>query len=199
MAQYSRAIDQQPNSLDAQRGLASAYYSAGDIPNGDRVLDQMTRFWKGFDGFDRTQLRMATLAGRWDVAAGLAKSIFSKPGEEPIVQGFAAVASRNPAQMAAARPAIAQMPWDRHTAGYRAILLAQLGAHADALAILKPLYADGQGDVALLLDPRLAPLRAEPGWVAILRGLGLVDYWRTSRKPPDFCRAANPSPICRMI
>jgi hypothetical protein len=43
-----------------------------------------------------------------------------------------------------------------------------------------------------------APLRRDPRYVPLAARVGLVEYWRSGR-PPDFCRAPKPEPICRSL
>jgi hypothetical protein len=43
-----------------------------------------------------------------------------------------------------------------------------------------------------------APLRRDPRYVPLAARVGLIEYWRSGR-PPDFCRAPKPEPICRSL
>lgn len=82
---------------------------------------------------------------------------------------------------------------------FTVIPLVQMGATEPALAQLRKDYDGGDRSYFFLMDPLLAPLRTQPGWVDILKRAGLIDYWRRSKEPPEFCKAANPPPVCRTI
>jgi hypothetical protein len=102
----------------------------------------------------------------------------------PISDGFAALGSGNPARIPAARNALTKIPPDEY--GFSIILLAQLGAPQQALALLHEDYAAGDPNLSFLFAPLLEPLRKQPGWLDLLKQAGLIDYWRTSKKPPEF-------------
>jgi DNA-binding winged helix-turn-helix (wHTH) protein/TolB-like protein len=49
-----------------------------------------------------------------------------------------------------------------------------------------------------LFIPATAPMRADPRFAAVVERVGLLQYWRQTRRPPDFC-ASEPAPVCRML
>lgn len=51
---------------------------------------------------------------------------------------------------------------------------------------------------AYLSVPVTAPLRADPRYRDLVERVGLLQYWRSSRHPPDFC-ATEKVPVCRQL
>ena len=51
-------------------------------------------------------------------------------------------------------------------------------------------------DSDILMGPAAAPLRRDPRYLALARGLGVLAYWRSGRLP-DFCRSSQPEPVCK--
>jgi len=107
------------------------------------------------------------------------------------------LASGNAARISRARDTLIKLSPTGNA--FAIILLAQLGAPEQALESLRANYAAGDPDTSLMFDPALAPLRNQPGWTAILSQLGLIDYWRSSHKPPEFCKAANAPALCKTL
>lgn len=52
----------------------------------------------------------------------------------------------------------------------------------------------GGGPVDYLTSPAAAPMRRDPRYLALAQRTGLLDYWRTGRRP-DFC-TTKPEPVC---
>jgi len=50
------------------------------------------------------------------------------------------------------------------------------------------------GDADILMGPVAEPLRRDLRYLELVRGLGVLAYWRSSRLP-DFCRPPHPEPI----
>jgi hypothetical protein len=59
----------------------------------------------------------------------------------------------------------------------------------------------GRSDAArqVLMQPTLDGARRLPQFVGVADRLGLLRYWRESKKAPDFCKATDPAPVCRTI
>ena len=52
----------------------------------------------------------------------------------------------------------------------------------------------GAGLLDVIASPAAAPLRRDPRYLQLAQRVGLLDYWRTGRRP-DFCRK-QPEPVC---
>lgn len=51
---------------------------------------------------------------------------------------------------------------------------------------------------AYLLIPPTAPLRADPRFKDVVERIGLLQYWKVSRRLPDFC-AKERAPVCKLL
>ena len=95
------------------------------------------------------------------------------------------------------------------------LALARLGDMDDAFAIAFRIYPNRVGRTAaeedrlwletsrygetdILMGPAAAPLRRDPRFLELARGLGLLSYWRSGRLP-DFCRSPQPEAICAQL
>jgi DNA-binding winged helix-turn-helix (wHTH) protein/TolB-like protein len=92
--------------------------------------------------------------------------------------------------------------------------LVALGRLDDAFQLAALLYPDQRGSTSLarqqrwfqappmpaayLSIPQMAPLRADPRFREIVERIGLLQYWRSSRRPPDFC-AVEQVPVCALL
>jgi len=47
-----------------------------------------------------------------------------------------------------------------------------------------------------LFEPHLAAARNAPGYAALVRGLGLTEYWHATHTAPDICRESAIPPFC---
>jgi tetratricopeptide (TPR) repeat protein len=50
-----------------------------------------------------------------------------------------------------------------------------------------------------LFTPVMAPALRDPGFPAVARQLGLMDYWKKTGIKPDVCKSGSPPPFCGMI
>jgi tetratricopeptide (TPR) repeat protein len=107
------------------------------------------------------------------------------------LSAYQALSSRDPQAKSKAVRALLALPEDKRSARVVA-LLAALGANHEALAIL--------GDRPWLLwNPSMRGVLRDPGFPAVAKQLGLLNYWKTSHTRPDVCRTNDAPPFCRMI
>jgi hypothetical protein len=103
---------------------------------------------------------------------------------------LAAEKNGSPAEIAKARNQALDAPSGANPLTANAIeALSALGLVDDAFAVANR-YAPGRplsGDSAFLFYPLTAPLRHDSRFMKLAARIGLVDYWRTSAKWPDFC------------
>jgi hypothetical protein len=64
--------------------------------------------------------------------------------------------------------------------------LSALGFVDDAFRLADQASAQSD-DLSILFTPLTAPLRQDPGFIALSTKLGLVGYWKTAARWPDFC------------
>lgn len=200
VVQAQRSVDMQPTSPSALDVLAMANYSKGDVGTADRVVASRTSFWRASPGSNNILLYQAVETKRWNDAASSAKTQFTEPTQAPLANAFAALASGNSGKIDAARAAVVNMTADASTSDARVWFLSAVGDTRDALAILKaPKYQQDPDAAAFLLDPMLARLRTDPGWVELLENQGLIKYWHASKRPPEFCKTVDAPPFCRTL
>jgi TolB-like protein len=108
---------------------------------------------------------------------------------------LAAEETRKPADVAKARSQALASPGGGNSQIRTAIeVLAELGFSDDAFATAQrytPGAALTDADASFLFYPLTQPMRRDPRFMQLAARFGLVDYWRTSGKWPDFC--ADPS------
>ncbi len=76
--------------------------------------------------------------------------------------------------------------------------LSQLGLVDDAFAQARALKGVKVPiNSAFLFSPSTAAMRRDPRFIALVDTLGLVDYWRSTGKWPDFCAEPGPPYDCR--
>jgi hypothetical protein len=95
------------------------------------------------------------------------------------------------------------------------LALARLGDFDAAFALTHQIYPSRRGrtpaeeeriwldspapmPLLFLTGPAAASLRRDPRYLALAERVGLVEYWRSGRLP-DFCRQAQPEPICSRL
>jgi hypothetical protein len=92
--------------------------------------------------------------------------------------------------------------------------LVALGRLDEAFRLATLLYPDQRGSTPLarqqrwfqapampaayLSIPQMAPLRADPRFREVVERIGLLQYWKSSRRPPDFC-AVEHVPVCTLL
>ena len=79
-------------------------------------------------------------------------------------------------------------------------LVAALGDDRDALALLS-LFNETQPHQAastIAWDPALARARRLPEFQGLAERAGLVRYWRTTGRKPDFCATSDKPPVCAL-
>jgi hypothetical protein len=59
-------------------------------------------------------------------------------------------------------------------------------------------YQNQPMPAAYLSIPQMAPLRADPRFREVVERIGLLQYWKSSRRPPDFC-VAERAPVCALL
>ena len=205
VAQVERALDAIPRSPSAYFWLIVAEFQKGDAVNGGRILADYSEFWHGTVGAQNLQLFKAIWTKDWKGAAAVTNQVPEKfitsQTKAAMDEGFDALASRDANRIKRAADAIAGLPEGSDFNGSLIMLLAQLGSRDEAFARLGK-EASGNGghqDADFLMDPALAPLRFDPRWVMMMKDIGVIDYWRKSKKPPEFCKTANAPPFCKKL
>jgi serine/threonine-protein kinase len=173
IAQLGRAIELDPLSLSVQANLALLYYFAGRYREADTRLravlktdsTDVTARW-GLALVAEQEGRPADAIAILEPISGASFNRKASLGHAYAVAGRAAEARKVLAELEAAS-AKSYVP-----AYWFALLYAGLGRRPEALRALERAYEERSTVLAYLqIDPRLAPLREEPRYVALVRRL----------------------------
>lgn len=116
-----------------------------------------------------------------------------------LLQGDRAVASGDPAAKAQALKALRALGEDQQWEAV-ARLLGDLGATHDAFQVASRIATTQEyPGPSLFWEPSLRGTLDDPGFPALARELGLLNYWTTTGTKPDVCNEKAPPPFCRMI
>ena len=115
-----------------------------------------------------------------------------------LLKGYRAVASRDAAAKTQAVQALLALPQDQQDATV-ARLLADLGADHEAFRVAARVATTEYPGPTLLWYPNMRATLFDPGFPALAKQLGLVNYWTTTHTRPDVCNGTAPPPFCRMI
>ncbi len=115
-----------------------------------------------------------------------------------LVAAFRAIASGNAAAKSEAAKTLLELPDDQQD--YVVVrTLAALGASREALQLFIKGINSRYDWPALLWYPSMRSVLNEPAFPQLAERLGLMNYWRTTRKKPDVCAIKDPPPFCRII
>lgn len=116
-----------------------------------------------------------------------------------LLEGYRALASGDPAARTQAVQALLALGEDQQREAV-ARLLADLGANHEAFLVASRIATTREyPGPSLFWDRSLRGTLANPGFPAVARQLGLLNYWKTTRTKPDVCNEKAPPPFCRMI
>jgi tetratricopeptide (TPR) repeat protein len=190
-----RAAAANPLSLDATTD--GALVANGQTAAGEAELDRLSRLWPHSGEMWFHRLVIYGMEGRSDDVLAVLDDRQSRPKgfTEPEVElmrmGPRADKLRTPAAIAEARRQMLTAPvrlqWGLEG---RIANLSHLGFVDDAFRLADRYTAAAMTRVdspAFLFDPGMAAARRDPRFMAFAARLGLVDYWRSTGKWPDYC------------
>ena len=199
--QYRRAQAIMPLSPAVTLRLAHALYLGGDPEEAERITSEMLKVWPDAVGLRQVKLKSALWTKRYDEALAM----LDEPGlhltraqSDALRATFEALRSNDPAAKAAAAGKLQQMAHDRRRNDRMVVAaLAALGAEAAAIDAAQRLIRERGHPLAdVLFEPNLAAASASPQYSALVGKLGLADYWRSTRSPPDICRSETKAEFC---
>jgi hypothetical protein len=144
--------------------------------------------------------------GRWDEAQRILDDetnrspLLTQEESLPAADAFIkAMATQDPGAIAAARDAeFASVRQDRSHLMVAISHLSALGLTDDAYQLAAQVPPSAQSDdTSVLFTPLNANLRRDPRFIALAAKLGLVSYWNSAGKWPDFCEASDLPYNCR--
>lgn len=201
--QYRRALDIVPTSVGVNASLAEGLFALGRNEEAARLAGPVLETWPTARQLHDMQVRTAFWTGRIEPALrSLADPATHFTGEERAAYS-AALRAAGGGEGARRSAAIRLAELAGQPGAERALLvtaLAALGAGRDALAVASQIMGrDGSPEQYVLFEPPLAEARRSPEFAALAERIGLVRYWRESRKPPEFCAAAGAPPLCARL
>lgn len=78
-------------------------------------------------------------------------------------------------------------------------LLGSLGANDEAFAVARRIATKERGEPSVFWFRSMRATLNNPGFPELMRQLGLMSYWKTTRTRPDVCSEQAAPPFCRMI
>jgi tetratricopeptide (TPR) repeat protein len=116
-----------------------------------------------------------------------------------LLKGYRAMASSDAGAKAQAVLALLALP-ESQQGDSVARLLGGLGANHEAFQVAARLATTQEyPGPSLFWHPGLRATLADPGFPAVARQLGLLQYWTTTHTKPDVCNERAPPPFCRTI
>jgi tetratricopeptide (TPR) repeat protein len=192
--QQNAAINMLALWPDSQLALAEALVAAGRAEEAkphfaaalDLTTDPTMEKWVAYSDGMETGDYAAAIAGLRSPQIQMAED-----SRAASLSAYQALASRDPQAKSKAVQALLALPDDKRNARVVA-LLAALGANHETLAML--------GDRPWLLwNQSMRGVLSDPGFPAVAKRLGLLNYWKTSHTRPDVCRTNSAPPFCRSI
>jgi hypothetical protein len=115
-----------------------------------------------------------------------------------LVTGYRAVKSQNAGMKTQAIHTLLALPENQQNYAV-AWLLADLGATHEAFRIASRLTTGGYTDPSIFWHPSMRVALDDPEFPALATQLGLMKYWKATRKKPDLCSDKSPPAFCSTI
>ena len=194
-----RAIDLAPDDVQLPSMLAVAQSESGEFSEADDIIGVEIASRRNSTMADRFRLINALRARDWPTARKALSSLPASPRREAEGTLVDALASGSKARIETALAAAVRAGRDDGLAArdIRATFLALAGHDAEVLSLI-----DGSPDpgvMVLLFGPPFKATRRLPAFADRVRRMGLIDYWRQSRQPPDFCKLDRPPAFCAQL
>jgi tetratricopeptide (TPR) repeat protein len=199
--EYDRARAMMPLAPMSNVRLAQALYLVGRQREADDVIARMLDLWPDAEIVQLLQVKAALWTHQYERAVPLLQTPeLHLPDDErmALAHAFAALQAKQAEKMRAAATELGRLAADpRRNDRLIVAALAALGAGPEALNAADALIRErGPALSDVLFDPNLAAARSSPGYVQLVRRLGLVSYWRGGGSRPDYCRGSARPAVC---
>lgn len=197
-----RAVALDPLSSWERTDLVSLLVSMGHMAEATSVMEQCLELWPDDSSNVRaTNLLMLAFNG----APADALAVLDDPDRRPygldqsVIEAWRAFINARKTPSAEARARAIKALQSALTpglmpAGIAAQMFARLGDLDSAFAAAE--HAD-PSLTSTFYDPAMAKMRADPRFMPLAAKLGLVDYWQSTDKWPDFCSASDAPYDCK--
>lgn len=204
LAEFERAHDMVPLSSSVNASVAESLLALGREADARKLMATMLEVWPVDRQMHEVQVRTAFWTGSYEVALlSLAdpRTHFSERERSSFAAALRAMQSGSSAAKASAAKQLQSLAADDNAAHPLLIAaLAALGADREALTVAGRAFGTtGSPDQYALFEPPLSNARRLPEFAALAERIGLVRYWRQSKRLPDFCREANAPVLCRSL
>lgn len=201
-AEAGKAVDMLAFDRDSHLTMAKTLNVLGKREEAKQRFDSLIELDPDRD-FAKNFLAVTEATETADYAAGIS-ALANPKHQAPAAQSaalaaaFRAIASGNAAAKSEAAKTLLKLPDDQQD--YVVVrTLAALGASREALQLFIEGIDSRYDWPALLWYPSMRSVLNEPAFPALVERLGLMNYWRTTRKKPDVCAIKDPPPFCGMI
>jgi DNA-binding winged helix-turn-helix (wHTH) protein/tetratricopeptide (TPR) repeat protein len=205
VAYAHRAVNLDPLSPDFSEDLAADLASEGAIVAARAEIERAGRMWPDRPLVRRVRMAMEARIGDPDRALALLAGAGDKrPNyEPPELKGWRDLAlarkSHDPAQVRAlARETLAKFAAGRIYPADAMLNLENLGAVDQVFAVAAQARPTDPLDPEILFRSFADSVRRDRRFMPLAAKLGLVDYWRSSGKWPDFCSEPQNPYDCRV-
>lgn len=200
---YRRAHDMIPLSAEVNMRWAEGLFMVGRAAEARRIVAGVLKIWPDYGFVREVLLRNALWTREYGEAELLADphTPLSEKERGALQAALAALRSGDAGAKAKAVAAIGEVGGENFDDARLPILaLASLGAEQEALAMASALLPKIKSRaMGVLYDPPLAGARRRPEFARLAQQLGLVQYWRQSKRKPDFCKERDPAPVCAAL
>ncbi len=194
--QFQRGHDMQPLAPRSNVRLVHALYAVGRNNEADQILRKILEVWPYAASLQVMKIKSAFWTKRYPEALALLHDPalhLNTESREALVATFEALQSGDAAARAKTIGQLMTLSLDRRKNDRLVVsALAALGAQNEAIGAAARLIEQNSIWVAdVLFEPNLAKAAHEPAYARLVTSIGLADYWRSTRHPPDLCR--NPA------
>ena len=192
--QFQAATDMLALWPDSQRALGEALLAADQRDDAIPHFDTAINLSKDSDLSQRLAVTEGIETGDYPAAMKALRNPRFEITEEtraPLLAGYEALASRDSQARSKAISWLLGLPGEMQDDRVAA-MLAALGATHEALAVASE-------RPWLFWNRSMRGVLDEPNFPAVVRKLGLLSYWKSSRTKPDVCRTNRPPAFCRLI
>jgi adenylate cyclase len=189
-AQRGVALD--PLSTSKRRNLASLLAVTGDTEASRDIIESMADAYPDDPVHWEARMRTAFWSGRYQDAIALldAPASQARSARAKACWRHAANAMADSAADAQSLQRVIACRRNGDIPSVQAlIVLAALGGMDEAFAEARIIFVDEQrSGHEIMFSPAASSMRRDPRFMPLMRDLGLLAYWRSSGRWPDFCR-----------